>query len=134
MTTKELVYKPATSLFLPTLCLTCLLQLLCAARGPASRMPEPVHTNENSLHNSSRSRSPPCFHRFSLARTAEQAEHVLATGILLRSWFGDGRSVLVKNSLETAVEAFVAARQEDPVRVGPSILSGQCLGGAWHRL
>ena len=32
---------------------------------------------------------------------------VLATGILLRSWFGDGRSVLVKNSLETAVEAFV---------------------------
>ena len=30
---------------------------------------------------------------------------VLATGNLLRSWFGDDRSVLVKNSLETAVEA-----------------------------
>ena len=37
MTTKELVYKPAAALFLPTLCLTGLLQLLCAARGPASR-------------------------------------------------------------------------------------------------
>ena len=31
----------------------------------------------------------------------------------------------VKNSSETAVEAFVAARQEDPARVVPSVLSGQ---------
>ena len=110
---------------------------VCPQRSPSRKTYEPhrkeklyltitpVHTNENSLHNSSRSRSPPCFHRFSLALTAEQAEHVLATGILLRSWFGDGRSVLVKNSLETAVEVFVAARQEDPARVVPSILSGQ---------
>ena len=98
MTTKELVYKPATSLPLPTLRLTgC--SSCCAPREEglpnagarahqrdllAQQLPQPIAS---------------LFHRCSLALTAEQAEHVLATGTLLRSWFGDGRSVPVKNSL-----------------------------------
>ena len=76
-------------------------------------MPEIVHTNKMSLHNRPRSRSPPGSHRCVLALTAEQAEHVLATGTVLQCWFGDGRSVPVKINLQKAVEAFVAARQED---------------------
>ena len=36
------------------------------------------------------------LHFCALALTAEQAEHVQTTGTLLRTWFGDGRSVPVK--------------------------------------
>ena len=56
------------------------------------------------------------LHFCALALTAEQAEHVQTTRTVLKDWFGDGRSVPVKNNLETAVAAFVTANSEDPAK------------------
>ena len=56
------------------------------------------------------------LHFCALALTAEQAEHVQTTRTVLKDWFGDGRSVPVKNNLETAVAAFVTANGEDPAK------------------
>ena len=77
-------------------------------------MTHPVNTNDITLPSRSRSRSPTPFHRCSLGLTAEQAEYVMGHGVVLRSWFGNGASVPVKNSLEQAVKAFVAAKEKEP--------------------
>ena len=56
------------------------------------------------------------LHFCALALTAEQAEHVQTTRTVLKDWFGDGRSVPVKNDLKTAVDAFMKANGEVPAK------------------
>ena len=71
----------------------------------------------------SRSRSPrQNSHRCSVALTEEQATQVQATKIVPCAWFGDGSSVPVKNSLESAVEAFMTATKNSLDNMcGPSM-------------
>ena len=54
------------------------------------------------------------FHRFAVALTADQVEHVKEKRTLLRTWFGNGKSVPVKNDVKTVVEAFFRAKKELP--------------------
>ena len=56
-------------------------------------------------------------HHCVIALTAEQGEHVQSTHTVLRTWFGNGTSVPVKANPETAVDAFVRAKNTHPEMV-----------------
>ena len=62
-----------------------------------------------------RSRSPPVGHHSCwVAVTTEHKEQFEATNIIHAAWFGDGRCVVVKDSLYDAIEAFCAGANSSP--------------------
>ena len=62
-----------------------------------------------------RSRSPrPEKHRCSLGITTVQKEEIETTSIVRTEWFGNGKSVPVKDSVDAAIEAAIDANGELP--------------------
>ena len=62
-----------------------------------------------------RSRSPPVGHHSCwVAVTTEHKEQFEATNIIHAAWFGDGRCVVVKDSLYDAIDAFCAGADSLP--------------------
>ena len=61
-------------------------------------------------------------HRCSVTLTAEQAQLVRASHMVRRAWFGDGKSVPVKNTLEASIKAYEESPMYNPHAPTPEAL------------